>query len=89
MNPNQAHDGASGIVRELITQSEAGKMLGAQILRDAVAAGWVAPCSIKNGRTKRKAAKVIFAFEDLQSVVKRILSGEYPGQKEVYKQFPK
>jgi hypothetical protein len=71
------------VSKNIFSQTETAERLGHQVLRDAVAAGWIKPRALKPGRTKRKAAKVIFAGSDIDRVERRILEGEYPSSAEV------
>jgi hypothetical protein len=63
--------------RQLLNQSEVAQLLGHQILRDALKAGWIKPRARKPG-SGFKAAKVIYARADVEDVENRILAGEYP-----------
>jgi hypothetical protein len=66
-------------MKRLFTRADAVERLGAQIFRDALAAGWIKARAHKAGRTKRRPhAKVIFALSDIEAVEERILNGEYP-----------
>jgi hypothetical protein len=64
--------------KRLLSRSEVAERLGAQVLRDAIAAGWISPRAIKPGRTDYKASKIIFVLEDVLSVEDRIAAGQYP-----------
>jgi hypothetical protein len=66
------------ITKQLYSQVEAAELLGHQVLRDAITAGWIKPRTVKKGRTKRKEAKVLYALADLERVQQRMLNGEYP-----------
>lgn len=66
------------ITKQLVSKSEVIEILGSQIFKDATAAGWIRPRSIKKGRTPRKEAKIIYALSDVREVEERILRGEYP-----------
>lgn len=66
------------IAKQLVSKSEVIEILGHQVFKDASAAGWIKPRSIKKGRTDYKEAKVIYALSDVREVEERILKGEYP-----------
>lgn len=60
----------------ILSRAETAERLGAQVLRDALAAGWIKPRALKPGRAKN--LKVLFALVDIERVETRILKGEYP-----------
>jgi len=61
----------------LLSRSEVEKVLGPQIFKDALLAGWLRPRAAKQGAGKRTD---IYALSDVREVEDRILAGEYPGQ---------
>lgn len=59
-----------------ICQAQAFRVVGQQVMRDALAAKWIHPRARKEGRGR--AAKVIYAVTDIRDIENRILGGEYP-----------
>lgn len=60
-----------------ISQADAHRVLGQQVMRDAIAAKWITPRTRKMGIGGP--AKVIYAVTDVRDVENRLLAGEYPG----------
>jgi hypothetical protein len=64
-------------IGRLLSRSEVEKVIGPQIFKDALLAGWIRPRVSKLGRGKRTD---IYALSDVREVEERILGGQYPGQ---------
>lgn len=63
-----------------MSQAEAILRLKRQVFDDAVAAGWLAPCSRK--KSSKGKDSIFYALAAVQDVELRIVGGEYPGQEE-------
>ena len=61
----------------LLSRTEVERVVGPQIFKDALLAGWLKPRAAKRGTGKRTD---IYALSDVRDVEDRILGGEYPGQ---------
>jgi hypothetical protein len=61
----------------LLSRREVESVIGPQIFKDALLAGWIRPRVSKLGMGKRTD---IYALSDVRDVEDRILAGEYPGQ---------
>lgn len=63
----------------ILSQADTFRSLGRQVVEDAIEAGWLRPCAVKEGA--RGPAKKLYSVADLRRVEDRILAGEYPGAK--------
>lgn len=63
----------------IIPQAELFRLLGRQVAQDAIDAGWIKPCAVKD--SNRGPSKKIYSVEDLRRVEQRIKDGEYPTNK--------
>ena len=61
----------------LLSRREVESVIGPQVFKDALLAGWLRPRAAKQGAGKRTD---IYALSDVREVEDRILAGQYPGQ---------
>lgn len=63
----------------LCTQAEAIALLKRQLFEDAIAAGWLKPCCVRQNKVDRPTK--LYAVKDVQAVEEKVLAGEYPNVK--------
>lgn len=59
----------------VLSQAEAYRYLRKQVMLDALACGWIAPCAVKQGAKLRTK---YYRLQDVKAVEQRLLDGEYP-----------
>lgn len=62
----------------ILTLADVYRLLGRQTADDAIRAGWLSPCCVKD--VPRGPGRRLFDREAVHRVEERILAGEYPGQ---------